>query len=528
MSLDNTPSLVPSFLAGNVYLEKVARILEEKGRATISRAVAEVAPQVSKSRNNGGEGLQPHQEEALEKLKSSGGLILHHSTGSGKTKTFLTAIKRAMDADKQKRGLVVAPASLVMNIDKELEKHKIKLDRNRLDVFSYEKATRMADELGKNKYSIAVADEAQKLRNPGTQRVKALADLMRGADQRLLATATAQYNQPGDLAPLINIAADDDLMPEDKKGFENRYLKKVLKPRTMLQVIMRKAPEESIELKNRDEMKEIFDEYVHHYDAKEDPAAQDKFPTKTEEVIEAPMDAEQKRAYLYMEGKMPWWLKMKIRHNMPMDKQEKAQLNSFSSGVRQVSTGYRHYSQDSSSVAYTPKIEMAAANLEKRMRETKDFRGLVYSGFLDAGVHEYSRKLKERGIPHATFTGSLTAEQKDALVKDYNTGKNPILIVSKSGAEGLDLKGTRLTQVLEPFFNPSLTEQVIGRGARYESHSHLPKEDRNMHIEYYRTVHQKPLLGKAPMSIDSYLAEHSDDKQQIFDKVKKLMAENDS
>jgi SNF2 family DNA or RNA helicase len=522
MACDSKSFPAPSFL-GNVYLTKAAAILAEKGKATVSRMAAEVAPEAVKQRNTKGEGLQPHQEEALKRLESSGGLILHHSTGSGKTKTFLTAIQRSMEADKKKRALVVAPASLVMNIDKELEKHKIKLDRNRLDVYSYEKATRMADELGKNKYSIAVADEAQRLRNPGTQRVKALSDLMRSADRRLLATATAQYNQPGDLAPLINIAADDDLMPEDKKAFENRYLKKVLKSRTMLQVLMRKAPEESIELKNKDEMRDIFDEYVHHYDAKDDPAAKDKFPTVTDEVIEAPMDAEQRKAYAFMEGRMPWWIKQKIRFNMPMDKKEKSQLNSFSSGVRQVSTGYRHYNQDPNSVAYTPKIEMAVANLEKKMHETKDFRGLVYSGFLDAGVNEYSRRLKERGINHATFTGALSAEQKDALVKDYNAGKNPVLVVSKSGAEGLDLKGTRLTQVLDPFFNGSLTEQVVGRGARYESHSHLPKEDRNMHIEYYRTVHPKHLLGRTPTSIDQYLADNSDDKAQIFDKVKKLM-----
>lgn len=185
----------PSFLAGNVYLEKAAKILEEKAKATVQRVAAEVAPEVARKGKEKGEGLQPHQEEALSRLQSSGGLILHHSTGSGKTKTFLTAIKRQMEAQKDKRALVVAPASLVMNIDKELEKHKIKLDRNRLDVYSYEKATRMADELGKNKYSIAVADEAQRLRNPGTQRVKALSDLFRGADQRLLATATAQIGR---------------------------------------------------------------------------------------------------------------------------------------------------------------------------------------------------------------------------------------------------------------------------------------------------------------------------------------------
>lgn len=512
----------PSFLA-NQYLVKAAKILEEKGKATVARVVGEVGPEVAK-KGKSDEGLQPHQEEALKKLESSGGLILHHSPGSGKSRTFLTAIQRSMEKDKQKRALVIAPASLVMNIDKELKKHQIKLDRSRLDVYSYEKATRMADELGKNKYSIAVADEAHRLRNPGTQRVKALSDILRGADRRLLATATAQYNQPSDLASLVNIAADDELMPEDKKAFENKYLKKVQKNRTMLQILMRKAPEASIELKNKDEMKEIFDDYVHHYDTKDDPDAQDKFPEKTEEVIEAPMDAEQRKMYAFAEGKMPWWLKMKIRHNMPLDKQEKSQLNSFSSSVRQVSTGYRHYNQDPNSVAYTPKIEMAVANLEKKMRETREFRGLVYSGFLDAGVNEYSRKLKEKGIKHATFTGALSAEQKDALVKDYNAGNNPVLIVSKSGAEGLDLKGTRLTQVLDPFFNGSLTEQVVGRGARYESHIHLPKEDRNMHIEYYRSVHPKHLLGRTPTTIDQYLADHSEDKSQIFDKVKKLMA----
>lgn len=515
----------PSFL-DNIYLVKAAKILEEKAKVTAGRILGEVAPQVSKQKSNGDEGLRPHQIEALEKLEKSHGLLLHSSTGSGKTKTFLTAIQRSMEAQPNKRALVVAPASLVSNIDKELLKHKIKLNRQQLDVFSYEKATNMAEELGKNKYSIAVADEAQRLRNPDTKRVRALSGLLRSADRRLLATATAQYNQPSDIASLINIAADDDLMPEDKKAFENKYLKTVLKKRTVLQAIMRKPPEEVVELKNKDEMQGIFNDYVHYYDSKDDPDAKDKFPEVTSEIIEAPMDAEQKKAYAFMEGKLPWFTRQKIRLNMEMSKREKTELNSFSSGIRQVSTGYRHYSRNPDEVSYTPKIEMATASLAKKMREIPNFRGLVYSGFLDAGVNEYSRKLKDLGIPHATYTGALTADQKDVLVKDYNSGKNPVLIVSKSGAEGLDLKGTKAVQVLESYFNPSVLKQVVGRGARYESHTHLPAAERNMHIEYYRSVHSKSLLGKTPMTIDSYLAEHSDDKQQIFDKVQDLMAKS--
>lgn len=516
-------SSTPSFL-GIVYLEKVARIVEDKAKAMAAQVATKVAPEAASQVSQKDEGLRPHQIEALDKLEESGGLILHHSTGSGKTKTFLTAARRALEADSTKRALVIAPASLVTNVDKELEKHKIKLDRSRLDVYSYEKATRIADKLAKNKYSIAIADEAQRLRNPDTQRVKELSGVLRGADRRLLATATAQYNQAGDIAPLINIAADDDLLPEDKKHFENKYLKKVQKPRSFLQVLLRKKPEESVELKNKDDLEDIFKDYVHHYDSAEDPEAKDKFPEKSEEVVEVPMDAEQRKMYNFMEGKLPFLLRYKVRHNLPVSKQERTSLNSFSSGIRQVSTGYRHYTQEPENVAYTPKIETATRNLVEKMNKEPNFRALVYSNFLDAGVNEYSRKLKELGVNHAKFTGSLTPEQKDELVKDYNSGKNPVLIVSGSGAEGLDLKGTKLTQVLEPFFNPSRVKQVIGRGARFESHQHLPKDERKMHIEYYRTVHPKNLMFSTPTSIDAYLANHSEDKQDVFDKVNDLMS----
>lgn len=515
----------PSFL-GIQYLEKVARIVEEKARAATAKVVAEIAPQASTQVAQKDEGLHPHQLEALKKMDESGGVILSHSTGSGKTKTFLTAARRALEANPTKRGLIVAPASLVSNIDKELEKHNIKLDRGRLDVYSYEMAVNRAAELSKNKYAIAIADEAQRLRNPGTQRVKELSGILRGADKRLLATATAQYNQAGDIASLINIAANEDLLPEDKKKFETRFLRKVQKPRSMLQVLLKKKPEEYVDLKNKDELKDIFEDYVHHYDSADDPEAKAKFPERTEEVVEVPMDAEQKKMYAFMENKIPFMLRWKIRHNLPVDKQDRTQLNSFSSGVRQVSTGYRHYTQNPEEAHYTPKIEAASQSLMKKMKEEPNFRALIYSGFLDAGVHEYSRKLKDLGINHATYTGALTAEQKDALVKDYNGGKNPILIVSKSGAEGLDLKGTKLTQVMESYFNPSLVKQVIGRGARFESHEHLPKAERKMHVEYYRTVHKKNLMFSTPTSIDSYLAGHSDDKQEIFDKVKDLMKQS--
>lgn len=493
----------------NKYLLKLAKTLETKP-----------------SKDSKQEKEKPHVIQALNKLEKNDGLIVHWGTGSGKTRAFLLAAAKAQQKDKTGRALIVAPASLVTNVDKEIEKHDIPIDPKRLEVYSYEKATRIADELSKNKYAIAIADEAQKLRNADTQRTKSLSEIFTKADKRVLSTATANYNHAADIAPLINIAAGGEKLPEEKKKFENRYIAAVDKPRSLSQIILRQKPEQEDKLARKEELAKLFKKHVHYYDPKEDPAAKDKFPKVTEKNIEVEMDPDQLRIYKFLEGRIPFWLRMKIRHNLPLDKQEKAQLNSFSSGVRQVSNTHRGFVNNPDDVDYSPKFKKALESLQKGMEKDKNFKALVYSNYLDSGVHEYSRMLSDNEIKHGIFTGSLTKEEKDKLVKGYNSGKFNVLLVSSSGAEGLDLKGTKKTQILEPHFNKSKIKQVAGRGARYESHEHLPKEERTMEVEHYYSVHPKGILNDGPTSIDKYLGGMSDDKQALFEQIKQVMKEN--
>lgn len=467
--------------------------------------------------------LGPHQESALKKLEKNHGIVLHHSTGSGKTKTFLTAAAAVHAKDPNSRVLIVAPASLQKNIDKEIAKHKLAVDPKRLDVYSYEKATNIADDLKKNKYALAVADEAHRLRNTSSKRTRSLRDIIAGSDKRILATATGNYNHIADISPLVNMAAGKNLLPEDRKEMENRYLKKVKERRSMIEYLTGADPKEHLELNGEKELGEVFNKHVSYYDAKEDPGAEKKFPKQTEEIVEAPMSPEQVRLYRYVEGDLPWLIKMKVRHNLPLDKREKASLNAFSTGVRQVSNSMRHLSGDPENVPATPKIEMAVKRIREGMDKDKNFRGLVYSNYLGAGLEEYSRHLKEKGINHQLFTGGLSAEEKDKIVKNYNEGKSPILLVSSSGAEGLDLKGTKKVQILEPHFNRSKIQQIIGRGNRYESHEHLPEAERKVHVEHYHATLPKPQFGKAPYSIDKYLSENSDNKDETFAKIRSLM-----
>lgn len=466
--------------------------------------------------------LRDHQEEALGQLDSEGGVLVHHSTGSGKTRLMLEAIRRAQAKNPGGRTLLVAPASLVTNIDKERLKHKVPIDMSKVDLRSYEKATYEADALSKNKYMLAIADEAHKLRNRETQRSKTVADLFSKADKRLLATATGQYNHMADISPLVNIAANKKVLPEDRREMMDRYTKTTKNKRTLVQAVLGRDMGETTKVHNKDELKGILQKYTHHFDAKDDPDSKDKFPTSEEKTIEVPMSAEQTKMYKFVEGDIPWITKMKIRNNLPLDKKEKASLNAFSSGIRQASNATRHLHKDGHG-EFTPKIHKAVESLKEGLKNDKNFRGLVYSNYLDAGVHEYSRKLKEEGIDHHVYTGGLTPTEKDQLVKDYNTGKKKVLIISSSGSEGLDLKGTKKIQVLEPHFNPSKIRQVVGRGIRFESHEHLPKNERHVNVEHYLSVHKKPLFGKAHTSIDRYLTDNSDDKSALFDEVQSLM-----
>ena len=103
--------------------------------------------------------------------------------------------------------------------------------------------------------------------------------------------------------------------------------------------------------------------------------------------------------------------------------------------------------------------------------------------------------------------------------------------MSSSGSEGLDLKNTRLLQVLEPHFNLSKIRQVEGRGARYKSHEHLPPEQRRLLIEEYRSRFPRSWLQRTfglrdDTAIDDYLAELAGKKQGITDEMRELLARN--
>ena len=467
--------------------------------------------------------LKPHQRRALNKLEQNEGVILDHSMGSGKTMTFLKAVERDQKKNKNSNSIIIAPASLQTNVEKEIKKHGLNIDMKKVEVMSYEKATNDAARLKKNKYTLAIADEAHRLRNTNTQRHTQLSEIIQNADKRLLATGTSSYNHISDVAPLVNIAAGGyKVLPEGKKAFEEKYVSKKVISAPILQRVLGHPSEEVSSLKEKGDLKHKLNLYMDSYDNKSDPEAARHFPTTHEKVVEVTMSPEQTSMYKYLEGKLPWHLRLKVRSGMPLDKKDSAQLNAFSSGIRQVSNSTKAFLPSYKET--TPKIKKAADSLQEGLQNDKHFKGLVYSNYLSSGLHDYSEELSKRGIPHGVYTGSLSKKEKDDMVKSYNEGKIKVLMVSSSGAEGLNLQGTKLVQVMEPHFNKSKIDQVVARAARYDSHKSLPSEERHVEIEHYHSVFQKNWLGNRPTSIDTYLHDNSQHKDSLTVEMKKLTA----
>ncbi len=69
-------------------------------------------------------------------------------------------------------------------------------------------------------------------------------------------------------------------------------------------------------------------------------------------------------------------------------------------------------------------------------------------------------------------------------------------MTTRTGAEGLDLKHIRSVHIMEPYWQPVLIEQVIGRAVRTGSHLRLKPEERNVSVYIYMSSIPKEKVTK--------------------------------
>ena len=134
-----------------------------------------------------------------------------------------------------------------------------------------------------------------------------------------------------------------------------------------------------------------------------------------------------------------------------------------------------------------------------------------------AGSWELDEKEEEKGKPkYALHTGTESDEEKKIILNVYNSNWAEVpssivraledkehnhygdcikvLMITASGAEGINLKSTRFVHIVEPYWNMVRLEQVIGRARRIASHSALPEELRTVKVYLYMSVIPEEVL----------------------------------
>lgn len=464
--------------------------------------------------------LQPHQQRVVDRISQEDqpGLVVVHGLGSGKTLSSIAAQENLKMPSQ-----VVAPAALLGNYEKERQKH-LTGSSQKAELMSMQN---MAVKRTPPKAPMMIVDEAHRARDPGSATFQTLKD--NSAEKRLLLTGSPFYNHPSDIAPLVNLAANQGVLPQGKEEFSSRYITdKAVKP-ALWDRFMHGATPGTVPVlqeKMAPELKEHFGKWIDFH-----PGSTENFPTVEHKDVMVPMTDRQLGLYDTLMGKAPPWVAAKVKRGLPPDKQEAKELNAFLGATRQATTSTAPFIAPGEAPEQ-PKIDMAFNHLQAMLDANPRAKGVVYSNFLDAGIHPYKKKLEESGIPYGEFTGEMEHGARDQLVRDYNENKIRALLLSSAGGEGLDLKGTRLMQILDPHWNQEKIRQVEGRGARFMSHADLPPEEQKLLVERYLATRPQGMLsrigntltGRRPdQSVDQYLAQMSADKERLINQFRGLL-----
>ena len=170
-----------------------------------------------------------------------------------------------------------------------------------------------------------------------------------------------------------------------------------------------------------------------------------------------------------------------------------------------------------------------------------------------SGAWELDIAEEDEGKPtFALYTGTESDEEKKIILKIYNgiwddiptqiatrlrkmANNNDmgeiikVLMITSSGSEGINLRNTRYVHVMEPYWHPVRTEQVIGRARRICSHKDLPDALQTVEVFMYLMTFTKKQIEdetslrldlskrepKIPLTSDEYLYEISTIKEEI-------------
>ena len=430
--------------------------------------------------------IKKHQFNVANELTEKRGLVLFHEVGTGKTLTAVVSSRCLLLSNIINKVIVITPTSLQENFKKELLKYDENIDMSKYTFYTIQGLVYNIQhniKIENSKNALVIIDEAHNLRSNESVRFDEIFEYCKHAKKILLLTATPLINSKYDIINLISLIRNEE--PISQTTFDEYE-------------------------KNKKDFKNYVSDVFNIYTK----PSEMYFPDK--KVIEIFLKMDRKYLELYE--------KLENGEGSKFPQFNNKNISVFYNGVRRGSN-------------ILDKKSLKVEWIINKILENKKSKFVIFSHFLNMGIFPIQNELDKHDIKYATISGEISMNERKNSVNLYNMGEINVLFITKSGAEGLDLKNTNFIIIMESSWNENEIIQIIGRGVRYKSHE---TSDKKLVIIYklflikpdeYKNLNniKKNLLlenGNEMLSVDLYMRNYSLLKQQQIENFYRTLQKN--
>ncbi|MFB2118783.1 SNF2-related protein [Parapedobacter sp. 2B3] len=399
--------------------------------------------------------LRPYQQQGLNWLHFLDtfrfGGILADEMGLGKTVQIIAFMLSQREGGRLGTDLVVAPATLIFNWERELNtlapslrvltrygsnrvKDTASLDRYDVVLTSY---TTLLSDIGFLKgfsFNYVYLDESQNIKNPESQRYKAVRLLH--ARNRIAISGTPFENSSFDLYGQLSFACPGLL--GDKRYFRDVYAKPIDK--------FKNQP-------RRKELRQKIQPFILRR-TKQQVAAE--LPGKVCQVLYSDMGDEQRKIYHAYEKEFRDFVC--ALSGDELDKSPMHVLRGLTR-LRQICNSPALLPDGMLNTAVSAKIELLKEQVTDKAPHHKM---VIFSQFVTM-LQLVGEMLTEIGVSYVSLTGG-TRQRGEVVRKFQEDPEVRVFLVSlKAGGTGLNLTAAEVVYLVDPWWNPAVEDQAIDR-----------------------------------------------------------------
>lgn len=397
--------------------------------------------------------LKPYQMSGVQwlwdlfQLRIGG--ILADDMGLGKTAQALAFLQFGYAQKAIKRVLIIVPVSLTFNWVAETEKFTPDLNVSVFDpkdptthtanviVCTYSLLSLHHKLFEKELFDVVIFDEAQYLKNIGTNRFKSSEHIR--AKFKVALTGTPIENNLAELYALFHLVAPGLL--GSRQDFQRHYVKPEDLPEENIEFLRAKLKPLILRRRKQDLSLEL--------------------PDKTENQIYVEFSKKQKE--LYRNTALSWSQKVNEAINQKGASQSKLYMLTALLRLRQVCSDPAALP----SVVYKevpPKIAILLDMLEEITEEGHS--AIVFTQFMST-FGRLKDLLKKHNIKAFEMHGGTPRKDREVLLKEFSSEKSEkgsvLLMTLKTGGVGLNLTRASYVFHLEPWWNPAVENQATDR-----------------------------------------------------------------